>query len=309
MKFHRMTAIATASLVVASSPAMATQGGNSVYVIGAQTINPGTLREGSTMQSFSVYYKSSDFEDSKGDARFKDFSTEVEVQAFRFQYVLPEQYTPGFRVGFAMLAPFFHIDTTRQPFKGPTVHGKDTGLSDPLFTPLMIGNSFDMPILGHVNQAFRFTVNLPVGNYDESKPINVGHHYWALLPSYGIDAHPDDKTTLGLNFTYIHNNPNLDDGYRSGQETVTEFVGMRKVADDLSLGLNGYFYKQITGDVQQDGTRFNGDGFYGRALGIGPQLQYEVNQSIGATLKWQHEMMVRDRPRGDRLWLQLSFRL
>jgi len=309
MKIYRSTAIALASLFVASLPAMAAQGGNSVYVIGAQTINPGTLREGAMMQSFSVYYKSSEFEDSKGNARFNDFSTEVEVQAFRFQYVLPEKYTPGFNVGFAVLAPFFHIDTYRQPFKGPAVHGKDTGLSDPLFTPLMIGNSFDMPVLGHVNQAFRFTVNVPVGNYNESKPINVGHHNWAMLPSYGIDAHPDEKTTLGLNFTYIRNNPNLADGYQSGQETVTEFVGMRKVADQLSVGLNGYFYKQVSGDVQKDGTPFNGDGFYGRALGLGPQLQYQVNENIGATLKWQHEMMVRDRPRGDRLWLQLSFRL
>src|SRR5262245_46075175 len=105
MKVHRFTAIATAALLTAASSAMAAQGGNSAYVIGAQTINPGTLHEGAMMQAFSVYYKSPEFEDSNGNARFKDFSTEVEVQAFRFQYVLPEKYTPGFNVGFALLAP------------------------------------------------------------------------------------------------------------------------------------------------------------------------------------------------------------
>lgn len=310
MNISRMKMALAASSLVAALPAIAAQGGNSAYVIGAQTINPGSLAEGAQLQAFSVYYHSSEFKDSNGNAKFKDFSTNVEVQAFRLQYVLPETYTPGFHVGFAVLAPFFNIKTHRQPFgAAPAINGKDTGLSDPLLTPLMIGNSFDMPVLGHVNQAFRFTVNVPIGKYHESQPINVGHHYWAYLPSYGFDAHPDPKTTLGMNFTYIRNNPNLDDGYRSGQETVTEFVGMRKVGEQLSLGLNGYYYKQVSGDKLATGAPFNGDGFYGRSLALGPQLQYQVSNSIGATVKLQHEMMVRNRPDGNRIWLQLAFKL
>jgi len=309
MKNFRMRALAAFVLLSAALPVMATEGGNSSYVIGAQTIYPGTLDEGAQLQAFTVFYNSSKFADSNGNDKFKNFSTNVVVQAFRFQYVLPQHYTPGFHVGFAVLTPFFNINTYRQPFGAPTIHGSNTGLSDPLVTPLMIGNSFSAPLLGHVNQALRLTVNVPIGSYNPSQPINVGHHYWAFLPSYGIDVHPDDKTTIGMNFTYIWNGRNLSDGYRSGQETVTEFVAMRKVTDRLSLGLNGYYYKQISGDVQENGTPFNGDGFYGRAVALGPQLQYQFSKSIGATFKWQHEMLVQNRPEGDRFWMQLSFKL
>ncbi|MBN3802673.1 hypothetical protein GXB81_06330 [Paraburkholderia sp. Ac-20336] len=307
MKNSKKAVLACAVALCAAS-AGATEGGNSAYVIGAQTIFPGTLDPGMQFQSFTVIYNSGNFKDSNGNNKFKQFSSNVQVQAFRFQYVLPEEFH-GFRFGMAALLPFFHINTYRQPPGGAMIHGNDTGLSDPLITPVMIGNSFNAPFLGHVNQAVRLTVNVPIGNYASSQPFNVGHHYWAFLPSYGIDVHPDDKTTIGMNFTYIWNGRNLNDGYRSGQETVTEFVAMRKVTPKLSLGLNGYYYKQISGDVQKNGTPFNGDGFYGRAVAIGPQIQYQFTKKTAVTVKWQHEMLVQNRPQGERIWMQWSFKL
>lgn len=298
---------AGAGALGASSSVHATEGGNSTYVIGAQTFRQGTVPEGFEVQSFSVFYDASHFRDAKGGDRFADFSTTVAVEAIRLSYGIPEEYTPGFHIGFAVLKPFFYIDTYRKPpGNAPATHGHDTGPTDTLVTPFIIGNEFDIPGLGHVEEALKLTANVPDGDYDKTQPINVGHHYWAYLPSYGVEAHPDEKTSLGVNITWMINETNKATNYRSGQETVTEFAAMRKVTDHLSLGLNGYYYRQITAD-KEDGEIFNG-GFYGRATAIGPQLRYAMPFG-GVTMKWQHEFDVRNRPQGNRFWLQLAFKL
>jgi hypothetical protein len=300
------TMFAAAGACAGVSSVHATEGGNSAYVIGAQTFREGSVPEDFQLQTFSVFYDSSHFKNSTGGDRFSQFSTTVGVQAFRLSYGLPQEYTPGFYIGFAVLEPIFSIDTLRKPpGAAPLVHGRDEGGSDPLVTPLIIGNEFDVPLFGHIKEALKLTVNVPVGEYDKTQPINVGHHYWSYLPSYGIEAHPDDKTYVGVNVTWLINETNHATDYRSGQETVTEFSAMRKVSTNLSLGVNGYYYRQITAD-KQNGVIFQ-DGFYGRATAIGPQLEY-VAPFGGVTVKWQHEMDVQNRPEGNRFWLQLAFK-
>lgn len=286
--------------------AQATEGGNSAYVIGAQTFHQGGLTPGWQLQTFSVFYDSDHFSNATGGSRFADFSTSVAVQAVRLTYTIPQEYTGNFQIGFGFLEPFFYIDTYRKPFAGPTVHGRDTGPSDTLVTPLMVSNSFDVPVFGHVEEALKMTVNVPDGRYSKDKPINVGHHYWSYLPGYGIEAHPNDKTSLGVNVTWLINETNHATDYRSGQEVVAEFAAMRKVTTNLSLGINGYYYRQLTAD-KEDGEIFQ-DGFYGRSFAFGPQLQYRLPFG-GVTMKWQHETQVRNRPEGDRFWLQLAFNL
>jgi hypothetical protein len=299
-------AIAAAAAIAAPASSFATEGGNSAYVIGAQTFRQGSLGEGFQLQTFSVFYDAAHFRDGKGGDRFADFSTSVGVQAFRLSYTLPDEIA-GFKVGFAVLQPFFYIDTYRKPPGSvPATHGHDTGPTDTLVTPLMLSNDFELPLVGHVEEALKLTVNTPDGDYDRSKPINVGHHYWAYLPTYGIEMHPNENYSFGVNVTWLINETNHATNYRSGQETVTEFSLMRKVDDRLSLGLNGYYYRQITAD-KQNGAIVN-DGFYGKAIAIGPQLQYHAPFG-NVTMKWQPEFDVRNRPDGNRLWLQLQFRI
>src|SRR5712692_3889586 len=53
-----------------------------------------------------------------------------------------------------------------------------------------------------------------------------------------------------------------------------------------------------------NGQPVNGDGFRGRAIGIGPQLRWDWSPGSSLVCKYQHEMSVRNRPQGERFWIE-----
>ncbi len=75
----------------------------------------------------------------------------------------------------------------------------------------------------------------------------------------------------------------------------------------LLLGIGGYYYHQFSDD-KVNGITFL-DGFRGRALGIGPQLQYQ--HPIGAILelKYQKDFEVENRVEGDRFIFRFLLRI
>jgi hypothetical protein len=77
-----------------------------------------------------------------------------------------------------------------------------------------------------------------------------------------------------------------------------------KKFDNLSVGLGGYYYKQITND-KQAGAKV-GDGNKGQAFGIGPQIKYD-HKNMSFLLKYQAETSVRNRPDGDKFWLKFVY--
>lgn len=292
---------------VAAVPAHATESGSGIYLPGVQTIDPGTMNDGLTAQVYSVYYYADTFKNSSGDPRFKNYSINFTAQVARFQYVLPQSWTPGFHVGMAVMQPFYSLNVYRQSEGASTIHNQNFGPADTILTPLMVGNSFKAPVVGEVNQAIKLTVNLLDGQYNDDNGVNPAHHYWAFIPSYGIDFHPNDKTKLGLSFTYSLNGTDPYTQYRSGQETITEFDALRRVTPKLWVGVNGAYFKQISAD-KQNGVAAFGDGFYGREAMLGPQIEYHTKFG-GITFKWQHEFMAQNRPQGDRFWVQASVKL
>ncbi|MFM0757314.1 transporter [Paraburkholderia strydomiana] len=44
-------------------------------------------------------------------------------------------------------------------------------------------------------------------------------------------------------------------------------------------------------------------------MAIGPQIRYMWSQAAGIVFKYQHELAVRNRPQGERMWMELSFSL
>ncbi|WP_199901707.1 transporter, partial [Herbaspirillum sp. B65] len=57
---------------------------------------------------------------------------------------------------------------------------------------------------------------------------------------------------------------------------------------------------------QQNGQAVAGNGFRGQAMGIGPQIRWDWTPGSAVTFKYQREFSVRNRPQGDRFWLQVS---
>ena len=73
----------------------------------------------------------------------------------------------------------------------------------------------------------------------------------------------------------------------------------------LQVGVQVFFLNQCTDDTV-NGQPVNGDGFRGSARGIGPQLRGDWSPGFSLVCKYQHEMSVRNRPQGERFWMEVS---
>lgn len=103
--------------------------------------------------------------------------------------------------------------------------------------------------------------------------------------------------------------PNSATRYHSGAVAALEYlVGYSLTNSKFQLGLQGYLLKQFTDD-KVNGAPIPGDGFRGKAVAIGPQLRYVWSQVSGILFMYQREFDVRDRPQGNKFWVELCFPL
>jgi hypothetical protein len=70
----------------------------------------------------------------------------------------------------------------------------------------------------------------------------------------------------------------------------------------LAVGFNGYFIDQFSSD-EVGGIDI---GFEGEAFAVGPEIIYQIGKSGGLAIKWQHELDIRNRPEGEKLWLEFQ---
>jgi hypothetical protein len=89
---------------------------------------------------------------------------------------------------------------------------------------------------------------------------------------------------------------------------VLDYLVGYSLNKQVQLGVQGYLLKQFSDDTV-NGEPVPGGGFRGQAVAIGPQLRYMWSQTSGIVFKYQHEFAVRNRPQGDKVWMELSFPL
>ena len=110
------------------------------------------------------------------------------------------------------------------------------------------------------------------------------------------------SSAVGLTF----NGENSRTDYESGTEFHLEAAVSRFLSPALSIGLNGYYYQQITDDKTSDPTF---GGFKGRVLTVGPVATYSFkvgNTAVSTSLKYFREFSVQNRLEGDIVLFQVS---
>lgn len=199
----------------------------------------------------------------------------------------------------------------------------DAVLTGPGGTPVAVSASDDAlligdPLLtgslgwkkGNLYFAASTLVNIPIGDYQEGELANVAFHRWAVDASLAVSWHDpksgwDISAKAGLTF----NGENEATDYDSGDEFHLEGSASRAINPKWTLGAQGYWFDQQTGDSGA-GARL-GD-FKGRVSGVGGFVAY--NFAIGhkpATVRVRafHEFDARNRPEGDSLWLDFTIPL
>jgi hypothetical protein len=135
---------------------------------------------------------------------------------------------------------------------------------------------------------------------------SISRRYLSANPGVAITWFPAKGVDLNLLTTLefaLTNNERTD--YRSGNLLIIDYSGHVApfaALPEFTAGFNGYYLDQFTSD-EVGGVDID---FEGRVFAIGPELIYQIGQEGGVAFKWQHELDVRNRPQGDKIWFQVQ---
>jgi hypothetical protein len=153
-------------------------------------------------------------------------------------------------------------------------------------------------------------VNVPVGFWERGNLANIGFNRWGIDNAAAF-TWLDPKIGLELSamagFTYNFENPATD--YKTGTEFHVEYAAVQNFSKHFALGVNGYYYDQVTGD---SGSGAGLGSFKGRVVAIGPvmNLNFQVAKiPVSANLKYFREFDVENRLEGDAGYLTLTMPL
>jgi hypothetical protein len=188
-----------------------------------------------------------------------------------------------------------------------TVKDSANGFGDITVYPFMLGWT---ALGGDLKYDVRFGVYVPTGEYNKGYLANVGKNYWTFEPTVSF-SYISSKIGLELSaFSGVDfNTKNNDTEYQTGDQfhldvTVAEHLPL--LGGLIGVGVNGFYYQQISGDSGSGAVL--GD-FKGRTAGIGPVLSYVTKvwkKDLVAEVKWLAEIDVGNRLKGDYIWFKLA---
>lgn len=195
-----------------------------------------------------------------------------------------------------------------------TSDGNETGLGDMELSPVFHWEIGD-------NQALNIapTIVLPTGKYDVKQRVNPGYgKFYTFRPSIQY-SYIGDGWDFGARTIFSFNTRNKDNGYYSGNMFNVDWQLMRFVSDDVRVGLQGYFVRQISKDTQ-DLSKFSAqeiadknlqkeiiNGNRSSVTAVGPAVGWVVNGGEALVEgKFLQEFGARNRTEGSAFWLSIS---
>lgn len=254
------------------------------------------------------YTRMNSIKDANGNSVpvFNDPRISSFVVANQFVYTLSTQIG-GWTPGFMGLIPVVHVGSSFGP--GPALQGGGTGFGD------VIAGVFlqSPPVMGeHGQPVFAQRVELdfllPTGRYSRSNDLNQSAGYASFNPYWAATLLPAPRWEMSWRLQYLYNFRNnkpasgIPGGAtlngepvrntQAGQAASLNFAASYAVTPELSLGLNGYYFKQFTD------SKANGVGLADsreQVLGIGPGMMLKFDKDKILWVNLYHESMVRNR--------------
>ena len=291
---------------VPADKAVAVESGAGFYLLGSTTTNAGILPPpGTYIIDYNFFYSGSTDITFETAGLILDGGVEGGVYANvpAPLWVAPGKVLGG-NIGFLMLIPVIHKDVnagaslTLPPPLGVTI-SRGIGDQETRFGDIVPGI-----MLGWHSGNWHFKthtlVNAPTGFWERGNLANAGFNRWAidnaaaftwLDPEIGLEI----SAIAGI--TYNWENPTTD--YKSGSEFHLEYAAVQNFSRQFAIGVNGYFYDQISGDSGA-GARLGS--FEGRVIAIGPVMNLNFKAGplpVSTSLKYFREFDVKNRLEGD----------
>jgi len=297
-------------LSLSSAPSVAEEGGAGHYLPGSMaSFMDGVAAEPTFLVRYNLLNYSGSFETGKpipiGGI------TAINVNANTWAHGLTVFWAPKIDLGdkwtYGMSAtvPYVIMEVTAdvEPEIGRTDNA--SGLGDIVFQPIM----FNYHASSDLNFNARLSFYAPTGDYEVGRLANPGRNYWSVEPMvammyFGQQNGREVSWFAGLSM----NEKNPATEYKSGNQFHSDMTTAQHfpLAKGLAgVGLNGFYYQQITGD---SGPGANFGDFKGQTYGLGPVISYVrplKNVELLAELKWLHEFGTNNRLEGDYVWLKI----
>jgi len=280
--------------LLATGSAGASDGGGSVYPLGAETILPGKMPgAGQTMfVEFTYFYSANELAGPRGQSLLPGFHLTVGAVAGKIMHNWGVPVLGGSLVTSAAL-PLVDVRLS-------TPEGKQNKTG--------VGNADIETAIAYTKGPLSWWYGVefypPGFSYKKDALVNIGQHNIAAAPAAAVTYLPGrGRTELSSKFQYIVNATNGATNYRSGNEFVWEYAGMRNITRAVAIGGNGFYYQQTTDDVQ-NGLAYL-DGNRGRNLAFGPEIRCHF-KDFSMILKWHRDFLTENRAVGNGFWVQFG---
>jgi hypothetical protein len=290
----RITMLLLALCLCFSSISHATEGGGGAYNNGVEGFGAGMIPPpGTYLLNYLNYYTSDSFNDKDGNKAIPKFELNAVAEVIRVLHVTDFKLL-GANYGFQAILPLVHLDVA-VPFRSQS----NNGLGDLTVSPVIL--SWHTP---NLHYAAGLDVIAPIGAYDKNDLANIGRNYWTFTPVFAVTYMSDSGYEASGKFMYDINTENNDTDYQSGNEFHFDYTFAKRFGA-FTAGVGGYFYKQVTDD-ERNGNTVGSDGNKGQVFAIGPQIKYDY-KNMSFAFKYQKEMLVENRPEGDKFWLYMVY--
>jgi len=277
--------------LLAGAPASATEGGGGAYANGAENFFAGAVPPpGTYFINYATYYTARRFRDGSGNSAVPGFKLDVVANGFRFLHVTHVQLLGG-NLAINTIVPILRVDVSV-----PGASQRKEGLGDILVDPIaVVWHSKNYHSVAAI-ETF-----VPTGDYDKADLANLGRNYWTYGPMYSGTYLTDDGFEASFRLQYDINTRNNATDYRSGNEFHVDYA-LAQSFGNWSLGLNGYYYKQMTDD-KVAGVKVGPDGNRGQVFAWGPAVRYQYKK-LNFVAAYQRETNVKNRPEGSKFWIK-----
>lgn len=267
---------------------------------------------GYSYQTYLRYSSASSIRDNSGNKvkAFDDPKITSAQWLNQITYYSPDSIGAGGHLGWSFLLPIIALDGSFGS-GGPALKDNATGFGDITTGPLI---QFDPIVDAHGRPVFvqrlSLDVILPTGKYDEHKDINAGANFFSANPYWAATWMPAPRWEMSWRWYYLYNLKNKDpasstpqvyqgravNDTQAGQASWINFTASYEIFPNVSAGLNGYYFRQLSDD-KVNGSQLEDS--REKVLGIGPGLFWKIRDGDGLWFNVYQETGVENRAKND----------